>query len=503
MNTVADPVLHAERMHAERIAADDGSIVLDHRQLADGVRRAVAWLRDTTDHGDRVAVLAANSAHYLILYLAIPAGGRVIVPLNTRWAEPELAYALDDSEARLLITDRDAGGLGDHVGQVVPLTPGTDAPWSDHDPAPDLGVDCAESDLAGLFYTGGTTGKSKGVMLTHRNLVANTVHVRASFPSRTDDVYLIQAPMFHAAGSMSILDVVWNGATTVILDAYDPDTVLDLIESHRVTMTLGVPTMLAAEVEAQLARPRDVGSLRSYVHGGAPVAGEVLQRALGAFPAASLVEIYGSTELAPLATSYTRRGSDVDEWRPRSCGPPIMGVEVRIVGPDGRPGATDEIGTITARGPNVMAGYWRKPAQTEAVLSDGWYRSGDVGRLDADGFLYLHDRVDDVIVSGGENVYCTEVEEAIYRHPDVLEATVFGIPDEAWGEAVHAIVVPRPGSSPTFESLIGHCRSLIAGYKLPKSIDFITGPLPTSGPGKVLKRELRAPYWEGVNRSIN
>ena len=275
---------------------------------------------------------------------------------------------------------------------------------------------------------------------------------------------------------------------------------LDIVEREGVTATLGVPTMVAAAVEEQLARPRDVSSLRLFSHGGSPIAMEVVRRGRQAFPATQLVHLYGATETAPLVTGQPHEEQLLGTPLEKSAGQAVVGVEVVIRDPDGNPLPDGEPGEVTMRGNNIMAGYWNKPEQTAAALRDGWYWSGDVGRLDADGHLFLLDRSKDMIISGGENVYCTEVEDALYTHSAVLEATVFGIPSERWGEAVHAVVVLR--SEATEAELIDHCRTLIAGYKVPRSISFQTDPLPKSGPGKVLKRELRAPFWSGHETAI-
>jgi long-chain acyl-CoA synthetase len=260
--------------------------------------------------------------------------------------------------------------------------------------------------------------------------------------------------------------------------------------------------MLAAVTEEQLARPRDVSSLRFLTFGGAPSATETLRRARRAFPDAELMTMYGATETAPLVTAVRRLETRLDAPQAATCGRPLVGVEVRIVDPEDRtPPAPGDVGEVAVRGPNVMAGYWNKPEQTAAVLVDGWYHTGDLGRLDADGYLYLVDRAKDMIVSGGENVYSTEVEDVLYRHPAVREAAVFGIPDERWGEAVHAVVVAREAVGE--DELIAHCRASIAGYKVPKRIELREEPLPKSGAGKVLKRELRAPYWEGRESMVS
>ncbi len=280
-----------------------------------------------------------------------------------------------------------------------------------------------------------------------------------------------------------------------MLPAFDPVAALDLIERHGVTATLVVPTMLAAINEEQLARPRDVASVRVIFHGGSPIATETLRRAHAAFPDTELAEMYGATETAPIATTFPNEERWLDSPRSRSCGQPAVGVEITILDSSGAPMPTGEVGEVAIRGENVMVGYWNKPEQTAAALVDGWYRSGDLGYLDDEGYVFLVDRAKDMIVTGGENVYSTEVEDILYRHPAVLEAAVFGVPDARWGEAVYAVVIPR--SEVTSEELIAHCQEAIAGYKVPKQIELRTDPLPKSGAGKVLKRELREPYWAG------
>ena len=393
----------------------------------------------------------------------------------------------------MLFAGRDIGDLGSCVEHVIDLDAGYEALLAAAPP-----LDLAEGDedaLAGLFYTGGTTGAAKGVMLTHRNLVANALHFLAFLPFRPETCWLIVAPLFHAAGSVAVLATVWNAGHQVVLPTFDPAAGLDLIARHGVTDTLVVPTMLAAMNDEQAARPRDVGTLRTISHGGSPVATETLRRAHAAFPTTELVHIYGATELSPIATTMREEERWLDTPRIRSCGQPAVGVDIMILSPDGEPVAPGEVGEVAARGPNVMVGYWNKPEPTADALAGGWYHTGDLGYLDDEAYLYLVDRAKDMIVTGGENVYSTEVEDVLYRHPAVLEAAVFAVPDERWGEAVHAVVVPRATVSP--DELVAYCRETIAGYKVPKRIELREEPLPKSGAGKVLKRELREPYWQG------
>lgn len=504
MHTFADPIKFATQIAAQKIAVVDGEQTFTFRELHRRCRALAGALRHLgINKGDRVAILAANSHQYIETYVGVPAAGFVVVPLNTRHAEPELEYALRDSAARVLITDRDPGVLAECVEHVV-MIPDAFATLLEDAEEVVLGENVSEDDLAGLFYTGGTTGKSKGVMLSHRNLLANTFHYLTAVPQKADDVMLIMAPLFHAAGSIGVLANIWTTGTQITLGTFNPAAALDIIEAYAVTETLGVPTMLAAIAEEQHSRPRETDTLRMIAHGGSPIATEVLRRTHSAFPSAQLIEIYGATELSPLCTVLVDEQDLIDSPLARSCGRPITGNEIRILNTDGDEVERGEIGEVVVRGPNVMVGYWNKEEQTESVLKNGAYWTGDLGYMNEDGYVFLVDRSKDMIVSGGENVYCTEVEEVIYQHPAVLEAAAFGVPDEKWGEAVWAVVVPREEHSNIDpKEIIEFCRQHIAGYKVPKGIDLRHEPLPISGPGKVLKRELRAPFWEGHERAVN
>jgi long-chain acyl-CoA synthetase len=489
-----DPLRRAEGLFGDGEAVVCGDVRRTYRELGQRVRRVAGLLEGLTEPGDRVALWALNSAEYLELFVGIPCSQRAIVPHNTRWAEPELVYATEDAGAKVLICDQDPGGLADVVDRVIRIDTGEYEELLAV--APELAPQVEPGDLAGLFYTGGTTGASKGVMLTHENLMANAVHTQLAQPLVADDRYLTMAPMFHAAGVYAALSLIWVGATNVVQPAFDPAVSLDLIEREGITCAIAVPAMLAAMIETQAASPRDVASLRWLSHGASPIALEVLKRGLDLF-SCELIHLYGATELSPLATIFRYEDHYLDSDRAKSCGVAPPGVDLEIQGPSGEPVAAGEVGEVTVKGPNVMVGYWNKQQQTKDVLRNGWYSTGDLGYLDDDGYLYLVDRSKDMIVSGGENVYCTEVEDAIYTHPGVLEATVFGIPDGQWGEAVHAVVVLRDGVDLDETGLIAHCRARIGGYKVPKSVTFSDEPLPKSGPGKVLKRTLRAPFWEG------
>jgi long-chain acyl-CoA synthetase len=471
-----------------------GTGPLTYRELWARCRRLTGALAGLgLERGDRVAVAAANSRAYLELYQTVPGAGYVLVPLNVRHTQAELAYALSDSTTAVIFTDLDPepfAGLVKHVitvpGQYEHFLAGA------VEQEPPDGI--TEDDLAGLFYTGGTTGAAKGVMLTHRNLLANAFHFMACWPFTADTRWLVAAPMFHAAGTIGVLSTVWNAGSHVFLERFDPGAALDLIEARRVTATLVVPTMMAALADEQLRRPRDVSSLTHLSYGGAPSATETLRQAQEAFPAATLLHIYGATETSPIVTLLPDQGKILDGPRARSCGQPAVGVEVQIVDADGAPVPAGTVGEVCARGPNIMAGYWNKPAETARAMRDGWYRTGDLAYMDDEAYVFHVDRSKDMIVTGGENVYCSEVENALYQHPAVAEAAVFSVPHPRWGEAVHAALVLR--SEVSEGELQTHCRALIADYKVPKSFEY-HAELPKSGAGKVLKRELRRPHWAG------
>ncbi|WP_028927184.1 class I adenylate-forming enzyme family protein [Pseudonocardia acaciae] len=496
MANLLTPLRRATQVGSARTAVTCGELELTYAQTWDRCRRLVDALQYIgVDEGDRVAVVGPNCHRYLEIYQALPGAGMTVVPLNPELPPSELRHALADSGAKALFTGIGDIGPGHTVEHVFDLGDGYERLLASAVPA-DLPEDGPEDRVAGLFYTGGTTGSAKGVMLTHRNLLANASHLAMSWPFTPETTWLVTAPLFHVVGSLAVLTTVWSAGAHVVLPEFDPARALDLIERHRVTATMVVPSMLAAMSEEQLARPRDVSSLRLLGHGGSPCATQTLHRAHAAFPSAELLHFYGATETAPIATLLPREERRLGTARERSCGQPALGVDVVVFDVDGVRCSPGEVGELTVRGPNVMAGYWNRPAETAIALVDGWYRTGDLGYQDEEGFVYLVDRARDMIVSGGENVYSTDVEDALYRHPAVLEAAVVAVPDERWGEAVHAVVVLRAEVSE--EELIAHCRSLLAGHEVPRTVERRREPLPRSGAGKPLKRELREPHWSGV-----
>ena len=503
MLTIGETVRHAQERFAERTCTVCGTHAYTYAEFANRSSRLGAVLASfNLQPGDRVAVLAANCHRYLEAFAGIPASGLVIVPLNTRLAEAELLAIIEDCSPKILITDRDPGSLSTQFEQVISWPDNYETLLESVKPEPfpyEVDPSASVDRLAALFYTGGTTGRPKGVMLTHRNLVANSFHKTIAVGLRSDDVFLAAPAMFHVAGIAPLLSLLTLGARMVFVAGFDPVGSLDAIEAHGATMMFPVPTMLAAMVGEQLRRPRNLASLRMLGHAGSSISVAAINAAVDAFPGVELAQFYGATETASIVTCQRNEQDPTVTAMGGTVGQPVAGVSVRIVDPSGLDVPIKTPGEVVVRGNNVMVGYWGNPEATAAALKDGWYRTGDIGVFSETHHLFIVDRAKDMIVSGGENVYSIEVENALYAQDGVLEAAVFGIPHATWGEAVHAVVVVEPevdGSVPpgTAERLQAGCRSTIAGYKIPKTFDINTTPLPKSGPGKILKRVLRDAY---------
>lgn len=483
-------------------------------RIADAHRRELGLAPD-----DRFAVLAGNSRHYVNLWHAAFLGGGVINPLNIRLAPAELAFILEDSSARVVHVDatfapviagiRDQLPSLDKVVQIDDgtgeLAPGCDAFLSELVAAGDATMpDPEESDPVVLMYTGGTTGLPKGVLHNQRSQVLNIYRLNVLFGFFSQRVTWLNAtPMFHAGGVMGTMAVPCSSGTTIVHGGFDPARVARTIAELGVTHTGLVPTMIGMIIDHPDFDPACLSGLKKMGYGASPMPEALLDRLLEMLPHVDLVQMYGMTEASAVLTMLSGDDHRAGGRRIRSAGRALPGVELSIQDESGAPLPPDTVGEVCARAGSFMEGYFGRPEETAKVFVDGWYRSGDVGQIDAEGYLYLVDRSKDMIVTGGENVYSTEVEDAISTHPDVLQVAVIGIPSERWGEQVHAIVVPRPGAKPSESDLVEHARERIANYKVPKSVELRAEPLPLSGAMKVLKRELRAPFWEGRSRSID
>lgn len=513
-------IKRAAQVNRHGIATIDGERKHTWEVFEQRVAKLAGALRTLGLEADgRVAILSFNSDRYLEYFFAAPWAGGIIVPLNIRLAPPELVYMLNDSAAHILVVDDAHAAL---VPDLISQTPALrhviytghsdqydgllnhDAILEAADAVPDAGR--GGSDVAGIFYTGGTTGISKGVMLTHTNLVSNALVSLLNIYEGEPWTYLHCAPMFHIADCQWNVGVTLHAGTHVFMPRFVPEDMLKAIEAYRITHCALVPTMVNILCNLEGREKYDVSSLRAVNYGGSPMAPALIVKAREAFPRCRFFQGYGQTETSPNVSMLSDQYHDPDgpfASKLPSAGQPVFTVEVRIVDAYDQSVPSGEIGEIAVRGPNVMAGYWNKPQESDLALRGGWMHTGDLGYLDEDGFLYIVDRTKDVIISGGENVYSAEVEKVIYQHAAVAMCAVIAIPHEKWGEAVHAVVVPREGQTITSEEIMTYCRQYIAGYKCPRSVEIRREPLPMSGAGKILKRELRAPYWQGKTRAVN
>ena len=468
-------------------------------------------------NGDRVAILAFNSDLYVEAFYCIAWAGAVAVPLNTRWAAAENAYVLKDSEPTILLVDNAFAAMAAELRASHPLSAlvfmGEGAPpegmigyeaLAEEDPIEDMSG--SDNELAGIFYTGGTTGFPKGVMLSHANIIYESLVWIYSLNFREDTRYLHSAALFHLAGTSPMVALTLVGGTHVTISKFEPEAAMQAIPAYQVDYCLCVPTMLNMILNHASFGQYDLGSVRDCEYGASPMPDALLVKLMKVLPGWRFHQGYGMTECAALATilpwKYHALEGPLAEKR-KSAGRAAPGVEIRIVDGEGAELPRGGVGEIAIRGAGVMLGYWRKPEETARVLRNGWLHTGDGAWMDEDGFVYIVDRLKDMIVSGGENVYSGEVENAIFQHENVRECAVIAIPDPHWGEAVHAIVVPKEGRALEPEMVISHCRTLIAGYKCPRSVEIRLDPLPLTGSGKIMKSALRDEKWRGYTRSVN
>ncbi|WP_049565905.1 acyl-CoA synthetase [Nonomuraea sp. SBT364] len=474
------------RMTPDRVALSYRDDRRTYRDLHLRTNRLASALRGLgVRHGDRVAYLGPNHPALVETFFAAGLIGAVFVPVNTRLAAPELRHVLDDAGASVVLLGegQDGAGLpGRHVSAFEDLV-AAGSPEPIDEPV-------GHDDLCLIMYTSGTTGRPKGAVLTHGNLVWNAVNLLVDVPLGDDEVVLVSAPLFHiAALAQTLVPGVLKGARAILEPGFDVGRAYDLIERERVTVMFGVPAMFQFLAASPRWATADLSSLRHLLCGGAPVPEPLIRvyqdRGL------TFLQGYGMTETAPGAL-FLGAARSVD--KAGTAGVPCFFTDVRLVAADGSPARPGEPGEVHVQGPNVTPGYWRRPEETARVLSpDGWFRSGDVGVADEDGFVRISDRITDLIISGGENVYPAEVESVLYGHRAVAECAVIGVPDEKWGEVGKAIVVPRPEETVGPEELIAFLDGRLARYKIPKYVELVD-ELPRNGAGKLLKARIRALY---------
>jgi len=490
---------------------------ITYRTLDERVNRAANGLiAEGLTKGTRFGLLAKNGPAFFEIMLGGAKSGTVLVPVNFRLAGPEIAYILNDAGAEVLFVGRDFYDVVDTIRpelktvRTIIAIDGERRDWEAYDawrerqPAADPMIAIDGGDVVVQMYTSGTTGHPKGVQLMHSNF-RNIIIDSAVNWGRTwtpDDVNLVCMPLFHIGGNGWALIGLYAGSKNVVTRDFVPGQILRLIESERITKALLVPAMILFVLDAPESKDTDFSSLDLVTYGAAPMPLELVRRAVKTMKC-GFAQLYGLTETTG-AITYLPPSDHGDHAldRMRSAGKALDGVEIRVVDGAGNDVPLGEVGEIICRSSQVMKGYWNLPEATARAMQKGWFHSGDAGYLDADGYVFIHDRVKDMIVSGGENIYPAEVESALYGHPAVADVAVIGIPDDRWGEGVKAIVVKKPGAEVTAGELIDFARTRIAGYKVPRSVDFID-VLPRNPSGKILKRELRAPFWVGKQRQVN
>jgi fatty-acyl-CoA synthase len=467
---------------------------------------------------ERIAYLGKNSDAFFELLLGAMKANVVMTPVNWRLAAPEIAFIVADSKAPVLFVGPEFVAQVRSIQSQLPevrvviATEGGAAEWQsypawrDAQSSEDPKIAIGRQDVAIQLYTSGTTGKPKGAMLSHANLLKLIEAGGGERPVWNrwdeDDVSLVAMPVFHIGGTGWGLFGLFHGAKGVIAREFDPTKVLDFIEHAKITKIFMVPAAMQFVVRQPRARSVDFSRLKYVLYGASPIPAALLRECIDVF-GCGFVQVYGMTETTGTIVALPPEDHVEGSERMRSAGKALPGVELAILDVDGKHLPPGEVGEIATRSGSNMVGYWNLPEATAKTMGrDGWLRTGDAGYLDKDGYLYIQDRIKDMIISGGENIYPAEVESAVCDHPDVAEAAVIGVPDDTWGEVVKAIVVLKPGKQATASDIIGFTRAHIAAFKTPKTVDFMDA-LPRNASGKILRRHLRDPYWAGRERQVN
>lgn len=510
MITMTSALLRTAKLFGNRPAIVDAEMNFTWAAHIERVQKLAGALATLgINKGDRFGIIGPNTFRYSELMHAGYWAGAIPVPINHRLAAPEILHILEDAEIKLLALGEDYLGLTDDAAlapwadkrlAIGASSPDSNVPALDdvlHAADPAAPHDPAEDDLAILLYTGGTTGRSKGVQLTHRNVTSNGWQVGIAMEALKEDVYLHVAPMFHAADLLGTAFTL-VGAAHAYQPVFSPAGTLQVIQDCKVTQGMMAPTMIIMILEEPTFDEYDISSYRNLFYGSSPMAAEWVEKSIQRFSNAGVQQGYGLTETSPILTSL-----DHDDHRNavesgdtsilRAAGRPLVGIDLKILDDAGKEVPTGEAGEVCVRGPNVTPGYLNRPEENAKAFKNGWFHTGDVGRVDENGVMFLMDRKKDMIVSGGENIYTSEVEAALYKHPDVFECAVIGVPDDKYGEALFAVIVTAPGKTLSEEIIIAHCRELIAGYKIPRKMDFVEA-LPKSAMSKILKNKLRDKY---------
>jgi long-chain acyl-CoA synthetase len=493
----------AARAYPERLALISGNLRLTFSGLQDRVQRVASLLKTLgLQAGDRVAVLLPNQGEYLETVYACAWLGLIVVPLNTRLSAEEIEHILGDALPRVLIRHSAFPIATEKVPWQVVLD-AQDLHFLDaqgQHSATERAVPAAYDPEAvfALLYTSGTTGSPKGVVLSHANILANVEHVAHWMPHQEGDVFLHAAPIFHIADFPLMFAAPAWGMAQITIGKFSPQAFCETVQREGVTHTVLVPTMINLLTQFAGLGTYDLRSLKVMGYGGSPMAPDLIRRTQAALPGVELIQVYGLSETGYLTGL---RGAEHTDQRLTSCGRPSPGVELRVVDERGASKPVGQPGELVARGANVTRGYWNQPEETARSFRDGFFCTGDVGYQDAEGFFYILDRIKDMIVTGGENVYSAEVEAVIAQHPAVQEVAVFGIPDATWGELVMACAVLKRGAILSAEELVNHCKRHLAHFKVPRRIEF-TAELAKGGSGKILKRALRARYWQQESRAV-
>jgi fatty-acyl-CoA synthase len=524
---LTEPLMKALKFFPKKEAIVCGERRWTYQEFYDRVNRLSYYLKDLgVGKNDKVAILHPNCHYFLEAYYGITQIGAISVPINYRLSSGEIAFILQDSESKILIADpmfqKQVDPIRGEIKDIVGII------WTGegkvNKESGDLNYEMVlhqtnfsalpetritDDDIAQIYYTSGTTGRPKGVMLSHKNVNTHALGTIAELHLTDSDVWIHVAPLFHLADAWATWAITWVGGTHVLVREFDPKAVLETIEREKVTLTNLIPTMLNLMVNHPEVGRFDYSSLRVLLSGGAPIAPEVVRKVVETFKC-DYIQTYGMTETSPYLTlsilkDHLKKLSYEDQLRFKSkTGREFIGVELKVVNERGGEIKRDEkeVGEIIVKGDIVTKGYWKLPEETKKSIKDGWLYTGDMAVMDEEGYVTIVDRKKDMILTGGENVYSTEVENILYMHPATLECAVVGVPDQKWGEAVKGIVVLKPGQKATAEEIIQFCKDRIARYKAPKSIDFIDA-LPRTGSGKIHKKGLRDKYWEGYEKKVH